>query len=120
MSHCNYALITTSVLFVSVGVHAILKGLWCYGAAWLILSMTSILVHGLGIGRCADKIMVYTVVAIGAYYYYIGQRTILPPLLFILCVLLYFVYKHISHVWVHICAIIGHHVIIYYVPTHII
>jgi len=115
-------LIVSSVAFLSVGLHALYKGLYDYGIAWILLSITSMFVHGAGVGKWIDKLMVYTVIVIGAFYYYgivkkkrtVNLATIAPPVLFVLCALIYHIYTNINHVWVHLFSIIGHHIIIHY------
>jgi hypothetical protein len=118
-------LVITSLLFLSVGIHALYKKLYDYGIAWILLSITSTIVHGMHVGLITDKVLVYTVIVFGACYYArilknnvkekAWTAVLAPPLLFIACVCLYFKFTHIDHVWVHIASILGHHMIIRYV-----
>ena len=120
--------VVTSVLFYTLSLHAMWKGLWAYGVALAALATTSILLHGYGLCQKIDQVLVYVVVALGAYYFYIVLNSFnvkrvesifiyiflaVPVATFIGCIILYHVFNdRVDHVWVHVLTLIGHHCIL--------
>ena len=117
--------VVTSVLFYTLSLHAMWKGLWVYGVALAALATTSIMVHGFNLCKNIDQVLVYVVVALGAYYFYIVlthkhvESTFryallaIPIATFIGCIVLHYIFNdRVDHAWVHVLTLIGHHCIL--------
>lgn len=109
----------TVYLFLLCVVFAIYKRLFLYALAWIMLFISSYLAHNTEKNDTKfiyifDRIMIIIVVLIGLYYY-IELKIIspIPPICFILAVIMYYT-KLLTHEYVHIFSVIGHLTIMYY------
>ncbi len=113
----NYILIVTSALFATLTAHAVWRGAYAYGAAWLTLAATSVACHGWDRLCGLDRAVVWLVILIGACYYwrFCASADALHRYVPLACVaaaaLLYYG-LHAHQGWVHVVSIVGHHVII--------
>ena len=112
----------TVYLFLVCVVYAIYKRLYEYATAWLLLFISSYLAHNIVTNNIKyskfiyifDRIMISIVVFVGFYYYIKSKiKSPIPPICFILTVIMYYT-KLLTHEYVHIFSVIGHLAIMYY------
>lgn len=114
----------TSCLFILVAIYAARAGLRLYSYAWLMLCLTSVLVHIYNTARVLDKLSIYSVVAFGMYYYIAQVKQnqmykVIPVLCFVACVVGFYCFPRIiHHAWIHAFSMIGHLVIIHNYKNH--
>jgi hypothetical protein len=109
-------ILLTSSLFGTNAAHALIRGAWLYGIAFVALMVTSWCYHGTGtydneVAYLVDQIAVVIVVLIGAYYVskQTGSQLILPIVAFLGVCLLYA--YGAQHELVHVVSMMGHHCI---------